>query len=73
MKTILAKDWLEDLIFMFRWEVSEWSRCRAECNGLKTRNVECVSDEAGAKLLVTATSHYLQIIRKLKRSLLHDK
>ena len=52
---------------MFRWEVSEWSRCRAECNGLKTRNVECVSDEAGAKLLVTATSHYLQIIRKLKR------
>ena len=38
---------------MFRWEVSEWSQCQAECNGLKTRNVECVSDENGAKLLVS--------------------
>ena len=37
---------------MFRWEVSEWTVCRAECNGVKTRSVECVSDEDGAKLLV---------------------
>ena len=37
---------------MFRWEVSEWTVCRAECNGVKTRTVECVSDEDGAKLLV---------------------
>ena len=59
------------LIFMFRWEVSEWSQCLAECNGLKTRNVECVSDEAGAKLLVSghiftiySSSQLLQITQK---------
>ena len=40
------------LIFMFRWEVSEWSSCHTQCNGVKTRTVECVSDEDGAKILV---------------------
>ena len=50
---------LEDtiqLMFMFRWEVSDWSRCQKKCNGVSTRKVECVSDEHGAKILVT-TSH----------------
>ena len=45
---------------MFRWEVSEWTVCRAECNGVKTRTVECVSDEDGAKLLVGGGRHNLQ-------------
>ena len=45
---------------MFRWEVSEWTVCRAECNGVKTRSVDCVSDEDGAKLLVGGSTHYLQ-------------
>lgn len=59
---------------MFRWEVSEWSQCQADCNGLKTRNVECVSDEDGAKLLVSGhiftiysfSEELLQITRKFK-------
>ena len=54
------------LIFMFRWEVSEWSPCQADCNGLKTRNVECVSDEDGAKLLVSG--HILTIYSSSLRS-----
>ena len=50
---------------MFRWEVSEWTVCRAECNGVKTRSVECVSDEDGAKLLVGGGTHYLQHLQTI--------
>jgi len=35
-----------------RWEVSEWSHCLSSCSGLRTRSVECVSDEGGSRILV---------------------
>ena len=42
-------------IFMLRWEVSEWTDCAAGCRGLKRREVSCVSDEAGRRILVAAS------------------
>ena len=36
-----------------RWEVSEWSECQSDCSGLKTREVDCVTDEAGEKVGVS--------------------
>ena len=43
-------------IFLLRWEVSEWSDCAAGCSGLKRREVSCVSDEAGQRILLAASS-----------------
>ena len=36
-----------------RWEVTEWTDCQADCTGLKTREVDCVTDEAGEKVPVS--------------------
>ena len=43
-------------IFLLRWEVSEWSDCAEGCSGLKRREVSCVSDEAGQRLLLAGSS-----------------
>ena len=41
---------------MLRWEVSEWSICPPGCQGLKRREVSCVSDEAGQRILLSGSS-----------------
>ena len=36
-----------------RWEVTEYTRCKSRCSGLRRRDVECVSDLGGQRVLVS--------------------